>query len=526
MLFTSYEFLAFLALVFLIYFVAPKKTQWVVLLIASYAFYLFSGVGNLIFIVATTVSSWAVARIMEARAVKAAAYVEANRETMEKEARKAYKAEAKKKNFRLLVIGLTFNFLILAILKYTGFAIVSFNSVFGTKFSVPDLLLPLGISFYTFRTMGYIIDVYRGKATAQKNLFKLALFTSFFPQIVQGPISRYSELEGELFASHKFDGKVFFSGLQRILWGYFKKLVIADRILIVMKNLLGDTAEYNGVYVFLLIILYSIEIYADFTGGIDITIGIAEAMGIKLAENFRHPFTSKSTKEYWNRWHITMGSWFTDYIFYPLSVTKTMQKVSKSSRKLFGNAIGKRIPVYIATIVTWFLTGLWHGAGWNFIVWGLLNCLVILISQELEPLYKKFRAKFPRLVETKCYGGFMIARTFLLMGVIRSLDCYRDVPTTFYKWGTMFTTFNFGEVIKGLDKIGLTTDNIVIIAVGTAILCLANAINLKSGDKLRERLASHTLATYALFALVLVATLLFGAYGIGYDASQFIYNQF
>ncbi len=526
MLFTSYEFLAFLALVFLIYFVAPKKMQWVVLLVASYAFYLFSGVSNLIFIAATTVSSWGVALVMKKITDKAAAYVEANRDTMEKEARKAYKAAAKKKSFRVLVLGLVFNFLILAVLKYTGFAVFNFNALFGTDFTVPDLILPLGISFYTFRTMGYIIDVYRGKATAQRNLFKLALFTSFFPQIVQGPISRYGELEGALFAPHKFDGKVFFSGLQRILWGYFKKLVIADRILIVMKNLLSDTAEYNGVYVFLLIILYSIEIYADFTGGIDITIGIAEAMGIPLAENFRHPFTSKSTKEYWNRWHITMGSWFTDYIFYPLSVTKTMQKVSKHSRKIFGNAIGKRIPVYIATIVTWFLTGLWHGAGWNFIVWGLLNCLVILVSQELEPLYKKFRAKFPRLVESRGYGGFMIARTFLLMGVIRSLDCYRDVPTTFYKWGTMLTTFNFGEVVKGLDKIGLTPDNLVIIAIGTALVCLVNAINLSTGDKLREKLQERVWVTYSLFALVLVATLLFGAYGIGYDASQFIYNQF
>ena len=203
-----------------------------------------------------------------------------------------------------------------------------------------------------------------------------------------------------------------------------------------------------------------------------------------------------------------------------------MQKVSKKSRKIFGNAIGKRIPVYIATIVTWYLTGLWHGAGWNFIVWGLLNCLVILVSQELEPLYKRFRARFPRLVESKFYGGFMIVRTFLLMGIIRSLDCYRDVSTTFYKWSTMFTTFNFSEVAKGLGKIGLTTDNVVIIVLGIAALCLVNVLNLRCSDKLRERLVGREWISYTLFALVLVLTLLFGAYGIGYDASQFIYNQF
>lgn len=531
MLFTSYEFLAFLALVFLAYYLLPKRVQWIVLLVSSYVFYALSGAEYLIFIAVTTVSSWLVARRIGVINERAAAYVEANRETMDKEARKAYKAREKKKSLRVLSVGLVLNFGILAVLKYTGFAVVNINALLhlfsDVSLSVPSLILPLGISFYTFGTMGYLIDVYRGKAEPQKNLLKLALFTSFFPQIIQGPISRYGDLEGELYVPHRFDGGKFFSGLQRILWGYFKKLVIADRILVVMKVLLGDSAEYNGAYVFLLIILYSVEIYADFTGGIDITIGIAEAMGIRLKENFRHPFTSKSTKEYWNRWHITMGSWFTDYIFYPLSVSKFMQSVSKKSRKLFGNALGKRIPVYSATIATWFLTGLWHGASWNFIVWGLLNCLVILVSQELEPLYKKFRAKFPRLTASRGYGFFMIARTFLLMGLIRSLDCYRNVPVTFYKWLTMFTVPNLGELFSGgLEKIGLFGADLVIIIVALAFVCVVNALSIRSGDALRERIADKPWISYSAFALVFVAVLLFGAYGIGYDASQFIYNQF
>ena len=168
----------------------------------------------------------------------------------------------------------------------------------------------------------------------------------------------------------KFEGKNLKFGLQRMLWGYFKKLVIADRILIAIKTMVGDTQTYTGAYVFLLIILYSIEIYADFTGGIDITIGLAESLGIRVAENFNRPFSSVSTKEYWNRWHITMGSWFTDYVFNPLSVSKPMLKLSKVTRAKLGNGFGKRISVYLATIVTWFLTGLWHGAAWNFIVWG------------------------------------------------------------------------------------------------------------------------------------------------------------
>ena len=534
MLFTSYEFLAFLCLTFILYYAVPKKekTQWVILLLASYAFYLFAGIECLAFIVATTLIAWVTAIVMGRINKQTADYIEKNKGEMDKEARKAYRAKKKKISLCVLCVGLLLGFGILAVLKYTAFALTNINSLlhlFGSERSlvIPDLLLPLGISFYTFQTMGYLIDVYRGKAEAQKNIAKLALFVSFFPQLAQGPISRYADLEGQLYSAHRFDSDRFFSGLQRILWGYFKKLVIADRILIAMKAMLGDVEQYDGVWALLLIIIYSVEIYADFTGGIDITIGVAESLGIKLKENFNHPFISRSTKEYWNRWHITMGSWFTDYIFYSMSFSKGMQSVSKKSRKLFGNAIGKRIPVYIATITTWFLTGLWHGAAWNFIVWGLLNCLVILVSQELEPLYKRFRARFPRLVESRGYGGFMIVRTFLLMGLIRSLDCYRDVPTTFSMWASIFTRGNYGELFSDkLAEIGFDLTNIAIIGAATLVVCAVNAVLIKKGRDLREDLYRKPWLSYSLFAVLFIAVILFGAYGVGYDASAFIYTQF
>ena len=204
-----------------------------------------------------------------------------------------------------------------------------------------------------------------------------------------------------------------------------------------------------------------------------------------------------------------------------------MQNISKISRKLFGNAIGKRIPVYIATIATWFLTGLWHGAAWNFIVWGLLNCLVILVSQELDPLYKKARAVFPRLTASKIYGFFMIARTFLLMGFIRSLDCYRDVPTTFGMWVSVFTKWNYAELFSSkMAEVGFDLSNVLIILVATAIVCAVNALLVKRGSDIRKDIENKPFLSYSLFALVIVAIVLFGAYGSGYDASDFIYGQF
>jgi D-alanyl-lipoteichoic acid acyltransferase DltB (MBOAT superfamily) len=296
-------------------------------------------------------------------------------------------------------------------------------------------------------------------------------------------------------------------------------------VLVAIKSLLGDTSSYTGAYVALLIILYSIEIYADFTGGIDITIGIAEAMGIRLKENFNHPFSSRSTKEYWNRWHITMGSWFTDYVFYPLSFSRPMMKLSTWSRAKLGNAVGKRLPVYIATSVTWFLTGLWHGAAWNFIVWGMLNCLVILVSQELEPLYRRFREKFPRLTASYGYHCFEATRTFLLMGLIRSLDCYANVPLSFRMWGSMLTTFNYKSCFGGgILDLGLEIKDYVIIALAVAVVAVVAKLSEKRD--LREWLLGKTALSWTLSAAILIAIILFGAYSIGYDASQFIYTQF
>ena len=530
MLFTSYEFLVFLAAVFLLYYLLPRRTQWVTLLCASYLFYALAGVKYLAFIAFTTVSSFAIARLMGRVSEREKKYLADMADSLSKDEKKAYKSAQKKKRFSILCVGLILNFGVLAVLKYTAFAVVNLNSwlhAFGSALTltIPSLLLPLGISFYTFQTMGYLIDVYRAKAEPQRNIFKFALFVSFFPQLIQGPISRFGDLGAQLTEPHRFERKNFTYGMQRVLWGYFKKLVIADRVLVAINTMIESPEEYRGFYVFALIILYSVQIYADFTGGIDITIGIAEALGIRLTENFDRPFSSKSTKEYWNRWHITMGSWFTDYVFYPLSICRPMTWISKKSRSLLGKNIGKRVPVYLATIITWFLTGLWHGAGWNFIVWGLLNCLVILVSRELEPLYAKFEARFPRLHASSVYGAFMCVRTFLLMGLIRSLDCYRDVPLTFRMWGSMLTTFNIGEALGGgISSLGLGLADYIIILCGCAIMF---AVSRASKERsVRERLYDRPILSWTLFGLLFILIIMFGAYSVGYDASQFIYNQF
>ncbi|MBQ8417013.1 MAG: MBOAT family protein, partial [Clostridia bacterium] len=495
----------------------------------SVGFYALSGVEYLGFLLYTAAVTYLTGVVLQRRADREDAYVEQHRDILSKAERKAYRNAQRKKRFWVLLIGLILGFGMLAVLKYTAFVMSNVRSAWtafgGEAFAIPSLLLPLGISFYTFQSMGYLIDVYRKKGRAEQNPMKLLLFVSYFPQLLQGPISRFGDLHGQLISPHRFDGFSFRSGLLRVAWGYFKKMVLADTAMLGVKALVADPAAFQGVYVFLLILLYSAQIYGDFTGGIDITIGLSEMMGIKLTENFNRPFSSKSTKEYWNRWHITMGSWFTDYVFYPLSVSRPMQALSAKACDKFGNGFGLRLPVYTATIITWFLTGLWHGAGWNFIVWGLLNCLVILVSRELEPIYRRFYKRFPTLSSSRLWGAWQAVRTFLLMGLIRSLDCYRNVGTTFSLWGSMLTRWNFGELFgQGLFSFGMSGFDLGVVVCAAVLAFFVS--RLGKDEPLRYRLSKNGALWLACICGLTVLVLIFGAYGIGYDASAFIYQQF
>jgi alginate O-acetyltransferase complex protein AlgI len=530
MLFTSYTFIAFIALLFIIYYVIPKKYQWMLLLGASYLFYSFAGVEYLLYILLTTVSTYVVSRKISKLAQVQLQYLTEHKGELSKEEKKAYKASIKSKQWKWLLFCLLLNFGVLAVLKYTNFVIANINYIsnavgIGTQLSFLKLALPMGISFYIFQTMGYIIDVYRGKYPAERNIFKLALFVSFFPQLVQGPISRFDDLSKTLFQEHSYDSRNVNFGLQRIMWGFFKKMVIADRILVAVNTIIRDPETYQGVFVLVGMLFYAFELYADFTGGIDITIGIGEVLGIKIKENFDRPYFSKSITEYWRRWHITMGTWFKDYLFYPISVSRPMLDLSKFSRQRFGNAIGKRIPVYISTMIVWFATGIWHGANWNFIVWGLMNGVVILVSQEFEPFYEWFHKKF-NVKHTFGFRLFQVVRTVLLMSSLRMFDCYRDVPLTFKMFGTMFTKFNISELFNGsLMSLGLSRADYVVLLVSLVILL---AVSLLQGKgSVRCMLAEKPqVVHYVVYYALTISILLLGAYGVGYDASQFIYNQF
>lgn len=527
MLFTSYGFIAFLAALFILYYLIPRRFQWLLLLLADIAFYLCSGWQGLCFMAATVVVSWAAANLMEKQRSAQRKYLASPEgKALERPERREFKKRVDKKRKRIFILALVLDLGILAALKYTNFLITNVNGIFSAELAAVDWVLPLGISFYTFQTVSYVIDVYWEKVEVEKSLLRTALFTSFFPLLIQGPISRFGDLKDTLFAEHRADFKEISFGLQRILWGYFKKLVVADRLLVAVTALCGEPETYTGTYAALGALFYAAELYADFTGGIDITIGIAQVLGVRVKENFNLPYFSRNIAEYWRRWHISMGTWFKDYIFYPLSVAPWLLKLGKSARVHISESFGRKLSVYVSTIITWFLTGLWHGAAWNFVVWGLLNAFFILLAEEFKPVSRRFRERHAALVSSFGYRVFETLRTFLLMCSLRMLDCYRDVGVSFRAFGSIFTDFNWGEAFSGaLLQLGLKGADYIVAALGVGAMLVVSCVTEKRGS-VRELLWQKPVLSYASFLILALCVLVFGAYGVGYDASQFIYNQF
>lgn len=531
MLFTSYSFLGFAAILIVAYYLIPKKFQWPLLLAASYLFYFAANPVYLFYILVTTLTIYLSAFFIGRTQSRQKSYLKEHKGELSKEEKKQYKNRQKSICRGWLVLCLLLNLGILAVVKYGNFFIANVNDIFSAfggdmRLSFMSLALPMGISFYTFQAVSYLIDVYQETVEAEKNPFKLALFISFFPQLMQGPISRFGDLSKTLYGEHKFDAKAVSRGLQRMLWGYFKKMVVADRILAAVSTIVGDTGVYTGAYIFVGMLFYTVELYADFTGGIDITIGIAETLGVVVQENFHRPYFSKSLKEYWRRWHISMCSWFRSYVFYPVSTSKALQKFSGFSRRHLGERAGRRLPVYIASFLVWLATGVWHGASWNFIVWGLMNWAVLMISEEFEPVYDRFHKRFPGLKERKSYKVFQTGRTFLLVCCLNLFDCYTGVADTLRMLGSMFTAKNWGILWNGaLLDIGLSMTDYGVLAFGTALMLGVSLIQRKGS--VRERIASRPYPVrFAVWYGLFLGVLLMGTYGIGYDASQFIYNQF
>jgi D-alanyl-lipoteichoic acid acyltransferase DltB (MBOAT superfamily) len=473
MSFISFNFIAFIAVLLILYYLLPKKLQQPLLLVFSF-FFIFKYSSFLtVYLVITILSTYFAGLNAGKRGVAAAC--------------------------------IAFNILLLVVLKYTGWL------------SLKGLLLPLGISFYTLQAAGYLIDVKREEYPPEKNLLRLALFLSFFPQLVQGPFNRYERMAETLYRPHAYDSGAVAAGLKRALWGYFKKLIVADRIAAATALLFSKPDNYGGFYVLLGIILYAVQLYSDFTGGIDIALGISKALGITMAENFDRPFLAQSVKEYWRRWHISLGAWFRDYLFYSLSASRPMRALAKSLKQRIGKKAGA-LTSYIATLTVWLCTGLWHGFSLNYIVWGLLFGVIMVLSEELNPLYKKFHAAV-KIEKKMFWQGFRVVRTFVILGFVRTFECYEGVGRTLSMLKSIIRVNNWNLLLT--DGLGLSSADWLAAAAGVAVMLISGCIPKEK--RLTER---NTLVSGTLTAAAVLIILVFGAYGMGYKASDFIYGRF
>ncbi len=525
----SLTFILFITFVFLIYFVVPKKTQWMVLLIASYVFYFFASVQMSVFLIASTLITFYAGSVMGK--INAQLGIALATEGLDKDGRKQLKKTFKRKTRAVLVCALILNFGILGVLKYYDFLANNLNAlftVFSADAALPhlNLLLPLGISFYIFQSSGYMIDVYRGKYAPDKNIAKFALFVSFFPQLIQGPISRYDSLAAQLTASHKFNLDSLKLGLQLVLWGFFKKLVIADRLSALVGTVFDSGSEFGFFVNALGSLAYGLQLYCDFSGGIDISRGIAEVMGIRMAQNFKRPYFAQNVAEFWRRWHITLGSWAKDYVFYPIVLSKTMSKLSCRLER-FGNHIARVLPPSIATMVCFLMIGVWHGAAWKFVFFGLYYGLLIALSQLLNPLFNKMADKLK--INRHCFSWrlFGILRTLFLVSIGRCITRSGGFMSGFTMLKSSLTHWDPWTLYDGtMLELGLSQTDYHIVFAGILILLVVGILQEK-GLGIRATLSKQNLWFRWLIIIgAVIAVLLFGVYGPNYTAQSFIYAQF
>lgn len=490
MLFNSVEFLVFLPLVVALYFATPHRFRWVLLLGASYYFYAAWKAEYLVLIIASTlVDYWAGLQM-------------------------AKREQTRRRPF--LLVSLVSNLGLLFFFKYANFfgssvqATLDSINVFA---DVPmfDLLLPVGISFYTFQTLSYSIDVYRGNVDAERHLGRFALYVSFFPQLVAGPIERSSSLLPQFRKDHltgnRFEFDRMRQGLTQIAWGFFKKLVIADRLAIYVDAVYNNPSSFEGATVVLATYLFAFQIYCDFSGYSDIAIGSARLMGYDLMENFRRPYHAKSIGEFWRRWHISLSTWFRDYLYIPLG----------------GNRVVKWRWYYNLFIV-FLVSGLWHGANWTFVVWGALHGIYLVVGIVSQPVRDRVWSisSSPILKTLRPVIATVVTFHLVLAAwVFFRANSVTDVAVLF----SQMTAFDLEFLSRPRSLVaGISGFSSIQLAIAIAAVAFMEAVHYwERGTSLYDRLQAMPIAArWAISYAVIFATIFFGTY----ENQAFIYFQF
>ncbi len=476
----SGAFLLFLAVTAAVYYMLPGKMQPVWLLLASLFFYLCADLRFLPFLLLSSVCTWQAARVLP----------------------------GSRRKKPLLWLALAVDLGLLAALKLLPFGAALAGRFPGAAREL-RFLYPLGIAFYSLQAAGYLFDTARGKTAPEPCFWRFLLFMCFFPVVSQGPISRYEQLAPQLYEPHALRYRNLTRGAQLALWGYFKKLVIADRAALLVDRVYGSHTEYAGLAVILAALLYFIQLYTDFSGCVDICRGAAQMLGIELAENFRRPFLAADVRDFWRRWHISLSTWLRDYLYFPL-----------------GGSRRGRLRTYLNLLIVFTVSGFWHGSGLNFLFWGMLYGVYQIVGSVTrgarEAFWKKIRrdgAPRPlRQLGTWLLGCF--AFHFFRANGLRA---------AFSMLLSAVRGFSAAALTDGsLVPLGLDGPDMLGLALG---VCLMRAVMLwqekRDGELLRDRIAALPLPLrWGIWLLGLASVLILGIYGPGYDSTQFIYMNF
>lgn len=498
MLFNSVEFLVFFPVVTLVYYLIPYKCRYLWLLACSYYFYMCWNPVYVLLILFSTFITWLSGIALEW--IKNA--------NMDKGNCIKYKKVC-------VASSLFLNLAVLGYFKYANFFVNNINQVFrhiNIIYEMPkvDVLLPVGISFYTFQALGYTLDVYRNDIYAEKNFFRYALFVSFFPQLVAGPIERSKTLLQQLNENHQFSFKQMRSGFMLMLWGFFLKIVLADRIAVIVDAVYANYTTYTGWYLIVASVLFAFQIYGDFAGYSTIAVGAAEIMGFRLTDNFNAPYFSKSVAEFWRKWHISLSSWFKDYLYIPLG----------------GNRKGT-VRKYINLMIVFLLSGLWHGSQWNFVVWGGLNGLFQVIGDFLYPVRDRL-VKILRFRRTTfSHKLYQMVFTFSLIDLSWVFFRANSFLDALYIMKSMLVANNIWILFDdSLFKLGLDWKNFLVMLLSIVLLLFVDYMKQK-GIVLREVICGQELwFRWMVLAVGIACVFTFGIWGSEYNESSFIYFQF
>ncbi len=490
MTYTSFAFYIFVILVLVLYYIMPLQTRWAILLAGSIIFYFIAYKTGWWIILGTIILSYGAGIFLQW--LTADLYIKTGR-----------KLAVKKLKRTVLVITIVIIVFPWLIIKNSNFIIV-----YILHMEEIPWVVPMGISFYTLQIVSYLSDIYTGKIKAQKNFAKYTLFILFFPQIVQGPIPRYSQLKSQLYTGHLFNEDTFVKGLQMVLWGFFLKFMIADKAAVIVDKVFGEPEAYTGCYVLVAGILYSIELYTDFLACVKISQGVAALFGITLVNNFMRPYFATSVKDFWRRWHISLSSWLRDYIYIPLGGSRK----GKNRKNL-------------NLVITFTASGIWHGAGYKFIFWGLMHAVYQIAGGIFKPLQDKIYSllKLPENIKKAVQQAGVF---FLVMcaWVIFRAD---RLKTGISMLESMFSVHNiwifFNDEIFAL---GLNWKEWLVLSISVLVFAVIGKKQEKGTSIRKNILKKPVYIRWAFYIFAVIGIMVFGTYGFGFNAQDFIYGGF